>query len=186
MITPEQLTLIEQQLGRAPRGIREIAYQSPDGIPMVLRMDSLIDEKPFPTLYWLCSKDLYKAISQIETSGWIKQIEQELLLDEALKARYLTNHAAYVAQRNRLMSDEIRQRISELGFTDLFRQYGIGGISQWDKVRCLHMQYAHYLANQVANQASNGEEPGTRDSLSNVIGERMEQEFGLSQIRIRL
>lgn len=177
MITAEQRSLIEQQLGRPPRGITGIAYQSPDGIPMVLRMESLIDDKPFPTLYWLCSKDLHKAISQIETDGWVKQIEQQLQLDPELNGRYQRNHQDYVSHRASLMSDEIRQRIEQLGFTKLFQQYGIGGISQWDKVRCLHMQYAHYLA--ASEQNSPG---GTR----NVIGERMEQEFGLSQLKITL
>ena len=175
MITSEQRGLIEQQLGRPPRGITGIAYQSPEGIPMVLRMASLVNDKPFPTLYWLCSRDLHKAISRIEACGWIKQIEQQLQIDPDLKARFRLNHQDYVAQRDSLMSDDIRQRIEQLGFSKLFQQYGIGGISQWDKVRCLHMQYAHYLgASENENQS------GTR----NVIGEQMEQEFGLSKIKI--
>ncbi len=169
-MTPEQLQRIEQQIGRAPRGIAEIGYQSPDGIPMVLRMHSLVDDKPFPTLYWLCSKDLHKAISQIETCGWVKQIEQELQVDLALNTRYQKNHRDYVARRDQYMSDTQRQRIAELGFTELFQRYGIGGISQWDKVRCLHMQYAHYLCGEGDNR--------------NVIGMRMEQEFGLSRLKI--
>ncbi len=177
MITPEQLTLIEQQLGRPPRGITGIAYQSPDGIPMVLRMESLVDDKPFPTLYWLCSKDLYKAISRIETYGWVKQIEHQLQIDPELNDRYQLNHKDYVDQRDRLMSDEIRQQIERLGFTELFQQYGIGGISQWDKVRCLHMQYAHYLGATAQDNPNGGR---------NVIGELMEQEFGLSRIKITL
>lgn len=171
-MTPEQLQRIEQQLGRAPRGIVEIAYQTPDGIPMVLRMHSLVDDKPFPTLYWLCSKDLYKAISRIETCGWVKQIEQELQLDGQLNAHYRQNHRDYVDSRDQYMSDTQRQRIAELGFTKLFQRYGIGGISQWDKVRCLHMQYAHYLCGEGDNR--------------NVIGARMEQEFSLSTLKISL
>ncbi|MEH6471646.1 MAG: DUF501 domain-containing protein [Halopseudomonas sp.] len=171
-MTPEQLQLIEQQLGRPPRGIAEIAYQSTNGIPMVLRMRSLVDDQPFPTLYWLCSKDLYKAISRIETYGWVKQIEQELQLDSAFRARYMDNHRHYVDRRDHYINDSERQRIAELGFTELFQRYGIGGISQWDKVRCLHMQYAHYLCGEAENR--------------NVIGERMEQEFNLSRIRITL
>ena len=169
-MTPEQLERIEQQLGRTPRGLAEIAYQSPDGIPMVLRMESLVDDKPFPTLYWLCSKDLHKAISQIETAGWVKQIEHELEIDAELNARYQQNHRDYVDTRDRYMSRAQRQRITELGFSQLFQHYGIGGIAQWDKVRCLHMQYAHYLCGDGDNR--------------NVIGARMEKEFSLSSIKI--
>ena len=171
-INSDQLQLIEQQLGRPPRGIAAITYQSEEGIPAVLRMRSLVDDKPFPTLYWLCSKDLYKAISRIETYGWVKQIEQELQVDEELRAAYQQNHRDYVAARAGFMSAEERQRIEQLGFSELFERYGIGGISQWDKVRCLHMQYAHYLSNTGQG--------------CNVIGQRMEQEFGLSRIRLTI
>lgn len=169
-MTPEQLQRIELQLGRAPRGLAEIAYQSPNGIPIVLRMESLVDDEPFPTLYWLCSKDLHKAISRIETAGWVKQIEQELQVNALLNAGYLQNHRDYVDKRQQYMSDKQRQRIAELGFSELFQRYGIGGISQWDKVRCLHMQYAHYLCEVGESR--------------NVIGARMEQEFGLSNLKI--
>ncbi|MFT6914862.1 MAG: hypothetical protein ACJAWL_001161 [Motiliproteus sp.] len=169
-MTPTQLECIEQQLGRPPRGLAEIAYQSPDGIPMVLRMHSLVDDKPFPTLYWLCSTDLDRAISRIESTGWIKQIEQELQLDTEFKERYLQNHRDYVATRAQYLSPELRQRIAELGFSEVLERYGIGGISQWDRVRCLHMQYAHYLCTEGDNR--------------NVIGARMEQEFSLSQLKI--
>lgn len=137
---------------------------------MVLRMESLVDDEPFPTLYWLCSRDLHRAISRIETAGWVKQIEQELQLDAQLLERYLQNHRDYVATREHQMSREQRQRIAQLGFAELFQHYGIGGISQWDKVRCLHMQYAHYLCGSGDNR--------------NVIGARMEQEFNLSRLTI--
>ena len=171
-ITPEQRLCIERQLGRPPRGIAEIAYQTAAEIPVVLRMQSLIDDKPFPTLYWLCSKDLHKAISQIETSGWVKQIEQELQIDPELKQRYRQNHQDYVRTRDHYLTTTQRQRIAELGFAELFQKYGIGGIAQWDKVRCLHMQYAHYLC--------------ASETSRNVIGIRMEQEFGLSKLAISI
>lgn len=159
--TASQLQLIEQQIGRTPRGIAALAYASPAGVPVVLQMRSLIDDKPFPTLYWLSSKELYQAIAEIETAGWVKQIEQELAEDARLRATYLAQQQAYVAQRWALMDAADRARIETLGFTELFHKYGIGGIAQWDKVRCLHMQYAHHLV------------------ADNVIGQRMDAEFGL-------
>lgn len=165
-LSEQQLALIETQLGRAPRGIVAVAHQTASGVPVVLQMRSLVDDQPFPTLYWLCSRDLYKAIARIETDGWVKQIEQQLAQDEALRARYYQNHKDYVARRWAAMSDSDRARIDALGFTELFHSYGIGGIRHWDKVRCLHMQYAHALCGE------------------NVIGERMEAEFGLSRLKI--
>lgn len=166
--TAQQLELIEQQLGRKPRGLAGVAVATDSGIPLVLQMRSLVEDQPFPTLFWLSSKDLYQAIAEIETSGWVKQIEAELEQNEDLRAAYLTNQLSYVELRWALMRDEDKTRIEELGFSDLFNQYGIGGIRQWDKVRCLHMQYAHHLAE------------------GNVIGARLDEEFGLNTLAIKL
>ncbi|MBV1787772.1 DUF501 domain-containing protein [Marinobacterium sp. D7] len=166
--TAEQLEMIERQLGRKPRGIAAIAYATEQGVPVVLQMRSLIDDKPFPTLYWLCSRELYQRIAEIETAGWVKQIEQELADDAELRARYLAQQQAYVDLRWQLMDPNDKSRIEELGFTDLFHRYGIGGIAQWDKVRCLHMQYAHHLV------------------AENLVGERMDREFSLNECLVSL
>ena len=166
--TAQQLELIEQQLGRKPRGLAGVAVATDSGVPLVLQMRSLVEDQPFPTLFWLSSKDLYQAIAEIETSGWVKQIEAELEQNEDLRAAYLANQLSYVELRWALMRDEDKARIEELGFSDLFNQYGIGGIRQWDKVRCLHMQYAHHLAD------------------GNVIGARLDEEFGLNTMAIKL
>ncbi|MEH6625515.1 MAG: DUF501 domain-containing protein [Motiliproteus sp.] len=176
MLTAQQEQIIEQQLGRKPRGIVDIAYATKSGVPVVLRMRSLVDDQPFPTLYWLCSKDLHRAIARLETEGWVKRLEDELAEDVEFRQAYLENHRQYVAQRWQYMNDEDRQRIEQLGFSALFDQYGIGGISQWDKIRCLHMQYAHYLA-----QCQSGEQ-----GAKNVVGERLEREFGLKGLKLSI
>jgi hypothetical protein len=159
----EQLQIIERQLGRKPRGIAAIAWATEAGVPGVLQMRSLIDDKPFPTLYWLCSRDLYQWIAEIETAGAVKRIEQRLAEDASLRERYRAQQQAYVDLRWQLMDARDRARIDALGFTDLYARYGIGGIAQWDKVRCLHMQYAHHLVGD------------------NLVGAWMDQEFGLRE-----
>ena len=167
--TPEQLALIERQLGREPQGIEAIACQTEQGVPLVLQMRSLLGDTPFPTLYWLSSRDLGRAIGRIETEGWVKQIEAELQRDEVLRATFYAQQQRYVVRRRALMRAEDRARLEALGLDERFASYGIGGIAQWDRVRCLHMQYAHWLADG-----------------DNVIGERLEQEFELSRMEIRL
>jgi uncharacterized protein len=87
-LTQVQLDMIKRQIGREPRGLVGIAHQTSDGIPTVLQIRSLVDNRPFPTLFWLCSKDLYRAIAEIETSGWVKQIEQEIQQDETLREAF--------------------------------------------------------------------------------------------------
>ncbi len=164
--TEQQLEIITRQLGRKPRGIAAIAYATEEGVPVVLQMRSLVANKPFPTLYWLSSQDLDKAIARIESTGWIKDLEAELLQDEALRQEYHQQQADYVARRWQLMSAEDKQKIDELGFTELFNTLGIGGIAQWDKVRCLHMQYAHHLV------------------ADNLVGKRLDAEFELHKLRI--
>lgn len=164
MVTDEQRAIVAEQIGREPKGLIRVVRATDQGIPLVVQMRSLVEDVPFPTLYWLTSKTLCKAIGTIETQGWVKDIEQRIQEDDELRAAFLKNQQAYVAKRWELMLPEDRSRIEALGFTEMFEKYGIGGIAQWDKVRCLHMQYAHHLAE------------------GNVVGALMEQEFGLDQL----
>ena len=164
--TKQQLEIIARQLGRNPRSIAAIAHATGEGVPVVLQMRSLVANKPFPTLYWLCSQDLDKAIARIESTGWIKDIETELLQNDMLRQEYHQQQADYVARRWQLMTDEDRQATDALGFTELFNRLGIGGIAQWDKVRCLHMQYAHHLV------------------AENLIGKRLDEEFELNKLKV--
>jgi len=163
-ISQTDIDIIRAQIGREPQGIVTIAARAANGVPLVLQMRSIVDDKPFPTLYWLCSKDLHKAIAAIETQGWVKQIEQRIQEDEVLKAQFYANHQQYVQKRTEQMQSEDRALITARGFSGLFERYGIGGISHWDKVRCLHMQYAHHLVD------------------GNVIGQLLDEEFELNKL----
>jgi len=165
-VTAQQQAIIADQLGREPRGIVRIAAQSSSGVPLVLQMRSLVNDQPFPTLYWLSSKTLGKAIGQIETAGWVKELEQRIEQEPALREQLLADQRRYIDQRWQLMHADDKTRIEALGFTELFHSYGIGGITQWDKVRCLHMHYAHHLAD------------------GNVIGRLMDQQFQLHELAV--
>lgn len=167
-LSEQQFAIIEQQLGRAPRGVIRIAAATPKGIPLALQMRSWLDGDPFPTLYWLCSKDLHKAISQIETRGVVKELEQEIADDADLRQRLLADQARYRDKRLSEMLREDKQAIADNGFTDLFDSFGIGGIRTWDKIRCLHMHYAHHLAE------------------GNVIGEILDRRYQLNELVITL
>lgn len=163
-ISQTDIEIIRAQIGREPQGIVKIAARAANGVPVVLQMRSIVDNKPFPTLYWLCSKDLHKAIGTIETQGWVKQVEQRIQEDEKLRELFYANHQQYVKKRHEQMQSEDQAIIAERGFSELFERYGIGGISQWDKVRCLHMQYAHHLVD------------------GNVIGQLLDEEFELDKL----
>ncbi|MEC9482725.1 MAG: DUF501 domain-containing protein [Halomonas sp.] len=159
--TESQLAIIAEQLGRAPRGIQAVTATDGRGTPLVLRMASIVDDKPFPTLYWLSSDLLKVELSRIEARGVIKQLEARLQDDAEFLAAYRRSHEDYVAQRWRHMSQADRIRAEQQGYTGLFRERGIGGIANWNQVRCLHTQYAHHLCGD------------------NVIGQWLDAEYGV-------
>lgn len=158
------IDIITHQLGRTPSGISAIAHYSPSGVPQVLEMETWVFDQPFPTLYWLSSKAIDKALAKIESQGVVKELEQRIQDDETLREAHHQSHRDYIARRWAAMSAEHKAIIEEKGFKPLFEKLGIGGIANWDKVRCLHMQYAHHLAGD------------------NVIGRILDEEYGVRAI----
>lgn len=144
------INIITAQLGREPNGIHAIAHYSPNGTPQVLEMETWVFDQPFPTLYWLSSRAIDKALAKIESHGVVKELEQRIKDNEALREAHYASHRDYIAKRWKVMSEEHKAIIEKKGFKPLFEKLGIGGIANWDKVRCLHMQYAHHL---VGNNA---------------------------------
>ncbi|WP_110647906.1 DUF501 domain-containing protein [Salinicola peritrichatus] len=148
--TEAQLSVISEQLGRQPRGLEAVAATDSHGRPLVLRMAPIVDDAPFPTLYWLSCERLKVVLSRLEASGVIKQLEARLQTDPEWLASYHASHADYVRQRWEFMSDEQRETVERRGFSRLMRERGVGGIANWDQVRCLHTQYAHHLCGDNA------------------------------------
>ncbi|MDI5932222.1 DUF501 domain-containing protein [Halomonas kalidii] len=162
--TPDerQLAIIAEQLGRPPRGIDAVSATDGEGTPLVLRMAPIVDGKPFPTLYWLSSERLKVELSHIEAAGVIKLLETRLQDDPDFLAAYHQSHRAYVEARWRFMSEAQRDEVFRLGYDGVLRERGIGGIGNWDQVRCLHTQYAHHLCGD------------------NVIGRWLDAEYGVA------
>jgi hypothetical protein len=97
---------------------------------------------PFPTLYWLADEDLVKRISHVEREGWIKRFEARIAADPELTDAYRGDHASYIEERWALLSEQDRAHAEALGL----RERGIGGLLDFGKIKCLHLQYAHHLA----------------------------------------
>lgn len=144
MISQEDNDIICQQLGREPRGMIEVAYRR-NGIPCVLKMRPVVGGKPFPTIYWLSSKDLYLALSKIETQGWVKRLETELKADQIFMQAYLDDQQHYQRERLALLNEEETQQLKKLGIDESFVRLGVGGLRDLHQVRCLHMHYAYHL-----------------------------------------
>jgi hypothetical protein len=131
VVEPADLEAVAQQLGRAPRGVLEIAYRCPNGEPAVVKTaPKLPDGTPFPTLYYLTHPVLTAAASRLESSGMMREMTERLQRDPDLAAAYRRAHESYLSERD---------AIESLGTT-----FTGGGMP--DRVKCLHVLMAHSLA----------------------------------------
>lgn len=127
----EDLSTVAAQLGREPRGVIEISYRTPDGVPAVVKTaPRLPDGTPFPTLYYLTDPRLTAEASRLESAGVMKDMTARLAVDDELAAAYRGAHESFLAERD---------AIESLG-TD----FSGGGMP--DRVKCLHVLIAHSLA----------------------------------------
>lgn len=129
--TPEDLDIVAQQLGRAPRGVLEISYRTPDGQPAVVKTAPKLDDgTPFPTLYYLTDPRLTAEASRLEAAQVMKWMESRLSADPDLAQDYREAHENYLRQRNAI--------------EDLGTDFSGGGMPE--RVKCLHVLIAYALA----------------------------------------
>lgn len=130
-VSDTDLAAVAEQLGREPRGVLEVSYRSPDGIPGVVKTaPKLPDGTPFPTLYYLTDPRLTAEASRLEVAQVMKWMTQRLTEDEELAADYQRAHDHYLAERNAI--------------EDLGTDFSGGGMP--DRVKCLHVLIAYALA----------------------------------------
>ncbi len=144
-LATEVVNQVAELLGRQPRGLEEIAVTNPAGAPVVIRVSSLVDDRPFPTLFWLIDPALCYRIDQLEASGLIMEFQQRIDADPGLRDSMRTDHRAHIALREAYMKLSVRRRLQELGFGDALATRGIGGISNFTRIRCLHTWYGAHL-----------------------------------------
>ncbi len=130
-MTPDDTAAVTAQLGRTPRGVRDVAHRCPCGLPSVVRTaPRLPDGTPFPTLYYLTCSRLNSRIGTLEADGRMRGMTERLAGDPDLAAAYRRAHEAYLAERD---------AIEPLGHS-----VSAGGMP--DRVKCLHVHVAHSLA----------------------------------------
>ena len=82
MVEQSDLDAVAAQLGRAPRGVVEIAYRCPNGEPGVVKTaPRLPDGTPFPTLYYLTHPVLSAAASRLESARMMREMTERLQHD---------------------------------------------------------------------------------------------------------
>ncbi|MEH6590635.1 MAG: DUF501 domain-containing protein [Halioglobus sp.] len=144
-ISPEMVSRVEVLLGRPPRGLEGVAVTSAGGEPVVIRVASLVEGKPFPTMFWLVDKALSYQIDRVEATGLILQMQQQVDADSALREQMAADHRAHIALRNQYLTENMAAELRELNYYDVLQQRGIGGIADDSRIRCLHTWYAAHL-----------------------------------------
>ena len=133
MTSPDDLAALEAQLGRAPRGVHEVAHRCGCGRPDVVATEPrLPDGTPFPTTYYLTCPRAASRIGTLEGSGLMKSMQDRLSSDPELAAAYRAAHERYLAAR------------AELGDVPEIEGVSAGGMP--DRVKCLHVLAGQSLA----------------------------------------
>ncbi len=130
--TEAELAVVGAQLGRPARGVLGIAARCVCGNPTVVATSPrLPDGSPFPTFYYLTHPAATAAMSELEATHVMAEL-QDLLVDDDISAEYARAHAAYLADR------------AAYGEVDEIVSISAGGMPV--RVKCLHALAGHALA----------------------------------------
>jgi len=142
--------IVGQQIGRSPRGRFAVSVRCSFGYSQVIRVHPVVQGKPFPTLYWLTCPYLSNEIDHLEAAGWVRRLEARMIEESGLRTAMQAAHRRYCRQRDRLLSLEEKARLEADGTMVGLSRRGIGGISDWDRLKCLHLHVAHEVADENA------------------------------------
>lgn len=132
-VAPEDFRAVATQLGREPRGLREVAHRCECGLPDVVSTDPrLPDGSPFPTFYYLTCPKVTSAVSTLEAEGVMRTMQNRLASDIELSTAYQRAHEDYLGERAAV------EAIDEID--------GISAGGMPERVKCLHVLVAHSLA----------------------------------------
>jgi uncharacterized protein len=133
LISPDDTRVIEAQLGRPPRGARDVAHRCPCGNPDVVATEPrLEDGTPFPTTFYLTCPRAASMIGTLEASGLMREMTERLESDQDLADAYARAHSAYLDFR------ETMAHVPEIE--------GVSAGGMPTRVKCLHVLAAQSLA----------------------------------------
>ena len=133
MVSQADIDEVSRQLGRPARDILDIAARCVCGRPLVVKTKPRLGNgTPFPTLYYLTQPAATAAISTLEASGYMAQLQELVETDEQVQGAYLAAHKSYLAEREAI---EVVEEIDD---------FSCGGMPV--RVKCLHALVGHSLA----------------------------------------
>lgn len=131
--TAADISSLEKQLGREMRDVVGIGARCVCGNPIVVvTKPRLSDGSPFPTFYYLSLPAATAALSTLEASGFMAELQARLALEPEMQEAYDKAHESYLADRLAHGSVEEIEGISA------------GGMPV--RVKCLHALAGHSLA----------------------------------------
>ncbi|AMT93457.1 hypothetical protein A2T55_06390 [Brevibacterium linens] len=137
--TEADFAVLQDQLGRIPRGVVGIAARSTSGEPLVVATaPRLEDGTPFPTTFYLTHPAYVAECSRLEASGIMAEWTAEIGEDEELAAAYAAAHRAYLDVRSEIGSAAGLAEVEEI------KDYSAGGMP--NRVKCLHALVGHSLS----------------------------------------
>lgn len=135
--TEDDIFVVSKQLGRPARDIVAIAARCACGKPTVVQTaPRLGDGTPFPTTYYLTHPGATAALSTLEASGLMAQLQERLASEPELAEQYRKAHEAYLADRAAL--EKVTGEVAEIA--------GISAGGMPTRVKCLHALAGHALA----------------------------------------
>ena len=132
-VTAADIAEVTRQLGRPARDILAIAARCVCSRPLVVKTKPRLENgTPFPTLYYLTQPAATAAVSTLEASGYMVELQHLLQEDQQVADAYLVAHQQYLAEREAIeVVDEIKD-------------FSAGGMPT--RVKCLHALVGHSLA----------------------------------------
>ena len=139
--------VLKKQLGREPRNIVEIPVKCKAGFPQVITTAPILEDSIFPTTFWLTCPELNYRIAQLEDQGYVTKIKEEIDSSIDLKKKLMEAHQDYADYRVSLMTEKELTELKEKneGQHKVIKESGVGGIIDYEGIKCLHTHYAHYL-----------------------------------------
>mmetsp|Transcript_6311 Transcript_6311/g.8786 ORF Transcript_6311/g.8786 Transcript_6311/m.8786 type:complete len:295 (-) Transcript_6311:456-1340(-) len=143
--------MVRTQLGRPPMGKWSVQAYCSSGHPQVLRVHPIAFRKgkatPFPTLFWLTCPHYRQWISRLEANGSIAKINNMLSENKDMATLFEKQQEEYRKMRYEALDEEDLKFLEERPtMKERLMAGGIGGSSSKNRIRCLHENYAHFLA----------------------------------------
>ena len=101
---------------------------------------------PWPNHLWLVDPQLTLRAGRLEHMGWVQDYQNEIAYNEELAAGLAAAHAQYAAMRWDALSDDDQAYCERMGYAEVLRDTGVGGLRFATQVKCLHAHLAHALS----------------------------------------